>query len=451
MIESPLEQQPAHILCVDDEPNVLKSLRRLFRGSEYIIHLAESGAEGLEVLEQEPIDLIISDMRMPQMDGAEFLTKAASRWPDVVRILLTGYADIESTIAAVNQGKIYSYCSKPWEDDELKALVAKAIDEKRLREERVQLFEIIHQQNAQLKDLNSNLEEKVEQRTAQLKLSLKKLDTANLTLRKQYTDSIKAFAKIIEMRPGIKGGHATYIAKYARLIAIKMELADEDIKSILYAGLLLQIGKIGLQDKQLSQPYFFMDIAERESYLKHALEGESLLKNMAQLKDAATLIKYQFENFDGSGYPDGLGRGGIPLGARILSVVRDYIAYLEGSMTGKTMSVEDVKNRLRAKKEKFYDPSVVNAFLEVLVETKDDQARPIVEISWTQLLPGMEIAEIHYNDILYLKDCILEKKQIYDIKALREKVGDNLVIKVRLGADEVNSDEISSDEVKNDD
>jgi len=74
--ESPLQQKPAHILCVDDEPNVLKSLRRLFRSADYVIHLAESGAQGLEVLAEQAIDLIISDMRMPQMDGAEFLTKA---------------------------------------------------------------------------------------------------------------------------------------------------------------------------------------------------------------------------------------------------------------------------------------------------------------------------------------------------------------------------------------
>lgn len=435
-LESPLEKKTAHILCVDDEPNVLKSLRRLFRGVDYIVHLAESGTKGLEVLEQENIDLIISDMRMPHMDGAEFLTQAALRWPDTVRILLTGFADIESTIAAVNQGKIYSYCSKPWEDDELKVLVAKAIDEKRLREERVLLFDIIHKKNAQLKDLNSNLEDKVEQRTGQLKTSFRQLDKAHETLKKQYTDSIKTFAKIIEMRPGIRGGHSTYIANFSRLVAIKLGLAEDDTKSILYAGLLLQIGKMGFSDKLLSQPYFEMKTQERNSYLKHALEGESLLKGMAQLKDAATLIKYQFEHFDGTGYPDGIHGQQIPRGSRILNVVRDYLSYIEGSMTGAGMSVEDVQERLIKKKDSFYDPVIVDTFLAVLKETKDDNVRPVVEISWTQLEPGMEVAEIYYDDRLYLRDCILEKKKIYDIVALREKVGDKLVVKIRLGAGE---------------
>ena len=435
-IDSPLEKKPAQLLCVDDEPNVLKSLRRLFRGADYVVHLAESGAKGLEVLEQESIDLIISDMRMPHMDGAEFLTQAATRWPDVVRILLTGYADIESTIAAVNQGKIYSYCSKPWEDKELKSLVAKAIEEKRLREERVQLFEIIHKQNAQLKDLNGNLEAKVEQRTGQLKTSFRQLDKAHGTLKKQYTDSIKTFAKIIEMRPGIRSGHSTYIANFSRLVAIKLGMSEIDTKSILYAGLLLQIGKMGLADELLSQAFFEMKAETRNSYLKHALEGESLLKEMVQLKDASTLIKYQFEHFDGSGFPDGLSNQQIPRGARILNVVRDYIAFLEGSMTGKSMSVEDVQERLIKKKDTFYDPVIVDTFLAVLKETKDENERPVVEISWTKLEPGMEVAEVYYDDRLYLKNCILEKKKIYDIVALREKVGDKLIIKIRLGAGE---------------
>ncbi len=434
--EYPLEKKPAHILCVDDEPNVLKALRRLFRGGEYIIHLVESGVEGLEVLEQQTIDLIISDMRMPHMSGADFLAQAATQWPDTVRILLTGYADIESTIVAVNQGKIYSYCCKPWEDDELKDLIAKAIDEKRLREERVQLFEIIHRQNAELKDLNSNLEEKVEQRTAQLKTSFRQLNKAHKTLKKQYTDSVKTFAKVIEMRPGIRGGHSTYIADCARRVAIKLGLS-EDTKSILYAGLLLQIGKMGLSDELLAQPYFLMKTQAREDYLKHAVVGESLLKEMTQLKEAATLIRYQFEHFDGTGYPDGLHGQQIPQGARILNVVRDYISFIEGSMTGKSMSVIDVQNRLISKKGSFYDPQVVDTFLTVLEETKDKTIRPIVEMSWTQLIPGMEVAEIYYDDRVFLKDCILEKKIIYDIVALREKVGDKLIVKIRLGEGEL--------------
>ena len=101
------------VLCVDDEPNILSSLRRLFRPCGYRVLVAESGAQGLDVLRNETVDLVISDMRMPHMDGAQFLAAVRADWPDVVRILLTGYADMASTIEAINKGQIYRYINKP--------------------------------------------------------------------------------------------------------------------------------------------------------------------------------------------------------------------------------------------------------------------------------------------------------------------------------------------------
>lgn len=428
-----LESRPIRLLFVDDEENILKALRRLFRGAEYKTYFANSGMEGIEILEQEQIDLIVSDMRMPQMDGAEFLSIAAERWPDVVRILLTGFSDLESTITAVNKGKIYSYCHKPWDDHDLKSLIDKATQQKRMAEERVQLFEIINQKNAQLQELNSKLEEKVEQRTEQLKKSLKQLENANKVLKKQYTDTIKTFARIIEMRPGIKSGHAKYVAEMAYRVAGKLEIPEEDRKNILYAGLLLQIGKMGLDEQMLYKPFYNLGKEERERFLGHALEGEALLSRMTQLKDAGILIRHQFEAFDGSGYPHGLSGPQIPIGDRILAVVRDYLCYLEGAMTGQSMTVGDVLKRLGNKKNSFYDPAVVDAFIEVLHETKSEEVRPVVEVSWTQLMPGMEVEEICYGGLVFLKDCVLDKEKIYEIAALREKVGNKLEIRVRLG------------------
>jgi response regulator RpfG family c-di-GMP phosphodiesterase len=97
------------LLCVDDEPNILSSLRRLFRPAGYRVLLAESGAQGLEVLEKEAVDLVISDMRMPEMNGAQFLAQVRARWPDTMRLLLTGYSDIQSIQDAINCGEIYRY------------------------------------------------------------------------------------------------------------------------------------------------------------------------------------------------------------------------------------------------------------------------------------------------------------------------------------------------------
>ena len=108
------QEAQATLLFVDDEANILSSLKRLFRPLGYRIFTAESGAQGLEIMERETVDLVVSDMRMPEMNGAQFLEKVREKWPETVRILLTGYAEIGATIEAINKGQIYRYISKPW-------------------------------------------------------------------------------------------------------------------------------------------------------------------------------------------------------------------------------------------------------------------------------------------------------------------------------------------------
>ncbi|MCK9604961.1 MAG: response regulator [Methylomonas sp.] len=426
-----IQMPPANLLFVDDEPNILKSLKRLFRGAEYNVLLAENGQAGLKILTENPIDLIISDMRMPQMDGAEFLSRAAESWPNITRILLTGYADMESTINAVNKGKIYSYCSKPWEDNELKILVNNALDQKRLRDERQQLFSIIEQQNLELKSLNDQLENKVQLRTEQVRLSLQKLDGAHNALKKQFTNTIKTFARIIEMRPGIKSGHSKYIAENAKELAQRLNMTADDVKDILYAGLLLQIGKISLPDDLLRQPLTDMTAAGKKRYLHHGQEGCNLLNGIDQLKNAAELILYQHENFDGSGEPRGMSGSQIPLGSRILAVVRDYISSLDGFITGTALSTETAQKRLLLKKGSLYDPAVVDLFLTLLSESHIEDERPVIDISWTQLQPGMEAVEIIHNGMLYLKDQILSQSHIEKVLEMRSHSKD-LILRVRV-------------------
>ncbi|HEY8035193.1 MAG TPA: HD domain-containing phosphohydrolase [Methylobacter sp.] len=456
--------KPAAILFVDDEANVLKALRRLFHNETYVTYFAPSGAEGLEVLRQHTVDLIISDMRMPEMNGAEFLTQVFTQWPETIRILLTGYADLQSTIEAVNNGRIYNYCNKPWNDEELKLLVRNALEQKRLREERDRLSDIVHQQNNELKTLNEHLEEKVDQRTEQLSNAMQQLDNANKNLKKQYIDSIKAFSRIIEMRPGIKSGQSKYIAEKALLVARELGMDAEEKQNIFYAGLLIQIGKMSLQDSLLAEPYYSIPLIDKSRYLKHAVEGETLLKGLTQLKGASILIRHQYERYDGSGFPDGLAKQKIPLGSRILNVVGDYIAYLDGSMTGEAMSVSAAINQLTSRKEIYYDPDVIDAFIKILKEDvtfveeeevvelpvikkswktsrlvggaqsgTSSERSPILEITWIQLKPGMEVVSVYFDNKPYIRNCILDQKMINNIIALRENTGVSPVIKIRTG------------------
>lgn len=114
------------LLLVDDEPNVLSALRRHFR-AHYTIHEAASGTLALAVLETEPIDAIITDMRMPVMNGAELLRRVSLRWPSMVRILLTGYSDLKVTTDAIREGLIDHYLTKPWEPQEITDCLDRAL------------------------------------------------------------------------------------------------------------------------------------------------------------------------------------------------------------------------------------------------------------------------------------------------------------------------------------
>ena len=177
---------PATLLFVDDEANILSSLKRLFRPSGYRIFTAESGAAGLEIMAHEPVDMVISDMRMPEMNGAQFLEKVRENWPDTVRILLTGYADIGSTIEAINKGQIYRYISKPWEDNDIVITVRQALERRELEREKARLEELTRVQNEELKELNANLENKVRERTEELRQAMLDLQAAHEKLKKGF-------------------------------------------------------------------------------------------------------------------------------------------------------------------------------------------------------------------------------------------------------------------------
>jgi hypothetical protein len=217
---------------------------------------------------------------------------------------------------------------------------------------------------------------------------------------------------------------------------------------------------MSLPDTLLAEPYYSIPVVDKQRYLKHAVEGEALLKGLTQLKGASILIRHQYERYDGSGFPDSLAKQNIPLGSRILNVVGDYIAYLEGAMTGEVMSVSAAINQLMSRKESYYDPDIIDAFVKVLKDTTIEEEvvvelpavkkswknsklfggasaameRPVIEISWMQLKPGMEVDSVYFENKHYIKNCIVDQKIINNINSLRENTGKNPVIKIRMGA-----------------
>lgn len=350
------------ILCVDDEPNILSALRRLFRSQGFSVKIADSGKAGLEILASEKIDLVISDMRMPEMDGTQFLEQVKNRWPDTPRLLLTGYADISSTIGAINRGEIYRYITKPWDDADICLVVRQALERQALALEKIRLEALTARQNAELLALNATLEMKVGERTSELKV-------ANDKLKESFVTSIKVFSTLIEMRGGNLAGHSRRVADLSRKIAHKLNVENAAIRDIFVAGLLHEIGKIAFTDDLLATPVASMTPAQLELYRKHSVHAEQLLMPLSELQRASDYICAQFERFDGSGFPHHLAGDLIPMGARILVVASDFDNMQIGTLTQRSLTPEEAKIIILHGSGKRYDPAVVDAFIEVLSPT----------------------------------------------------------------------------------
>lgn len=394
----PAVPAPATLLLVDDEPNILASLRRLFRPQGYRVLTAPGAGEALEKLEREEVDLVISDMRMPETDGAAFLEQVRARWPGVVRMLLTGYADIGSTIAAINCGEVHRFVAKPWNDDDLRRLVAEALERTRLQRENQRLAALAREQNEQLVQLNGQLEARVAERTAELEQVVAMLDASHEEVRRNFLASIRIFSGLIDMRAPSMAGHSRRVAELARAVGRRMGMAAPQREELVYAGLLHDIGKVGLSDALLVKPYTRLDADERAAVAKHPVKGQHALMEIEQLKGASLLIRHHHELFDGSGFPDRLSGLAIPLGARVLTAVNEYDALLAGTLVGRALNVAEARAFLLANRGKRYDPAVIDCFLDV---QQKSAAVPVTDLPFKvlDLRPGMMLArDLHHRD-----------------------------------------------------
>ncbi|GAB6043541.1 response regulator [Endothiovibrio diazotrophicus] len=170
------------LLLVDDEPNILSALTRLLRRDGYRILRAGGGGEGLELLKEESVGVIVSDQRMPEMTGIEFLSEVRQRYPETVRLVLSGYTDLKSVTDAINKGEVYKFLTKPWEDDLLRTNVADAFEHYELKEENRRLTADLQRANRELEEVNHDLARRVEEQTRELMLNLRTLQVSQEAL-----------------------------------------------------------------------------------------------------------------------------------------------------------------------------------------------------------------------------------------------------------------------------
>ncbi|NWC11734.1 response regulator [Pseudomonas agarici] len=383
------------VLLVDDEASILNSLRRLLRGQPYELFLADGGAQALEIMAQQPIDLIISDARMPNMDGATLLARVHQLYPSTLRILLTGYADMDMMIKAINEGQIYRYISKPWNDEELLLTTRQALVFQHSENERQRLQVLAAEQNRQLQSLNASLEKRVLARTSEIQQTADMLDLAYEELKRSYAVTAEVFSRMVEWRlPQDKQTNRAVI-ELVRAWCKAHELDETDSRNLAMAAALHNIGKMSWTDGMMGAPADLLHHTDRERYRGYPKQSESLLMTLEPMQDAARLILHHQERWDGSGFPDRLKGEAIPLGARVLKLVVDFVELQRGLILERHLNSDEALIFIRKYAGRLYDPELVEAFVKVCADHLSDvtAADPSVKVMGThELSAGMILA-----------------------------------------------------------
>lgn len=278
------------ILCVDDETANLRLLERLFRDS-YEVLTASSGAEALELLAVHDVALIISDQRMPGMTGIEFLMQAADMRRQTVRIMLTGYTDAGTLVEAINSSVVYKFVTKPWINDDLIATVKRAL----------QHYETMKGQR-------------------QLQLQNERLQASLISARDAF---IEVLMQRLDAKDASARSHAERVRDLSVAIGTAMGLEHPELEKLGLAAYLHETPLTGMTTEAIHEPSNYSDRDFRfiESCFEDGLE---LFERVRDLDEVASIIRFQFEHYDGSGRPRGFSHEQIPLSARILVVANAF-------------------------------------------------------------------------------------------------------------------------------
>ena len=315
------------ILIVDDEPDNLALLYRTLRG-KYEIEKSTSPLMALQMMKTENFHCILSDHKMPEMDGVEFLKRSCDISPNTMRILVTAYTDAGILIDAINYAKIYRYIKKPYNPDELLLVVQGALE----------YWQLKYDNNSLVNDLKD-----------------------------LFSGTITAIVEALDAKDSYTLGRSRRVTFYAVKIAKALHLSEVTTGKIELAGLLHDIGMIGVSDDVLAKVEQ-LSPAEYDEIKQHVNHSVKILDDIKQLKDVVEIIKYHHEYFNGNGYPYGLKGEDIPIGSRIIAVADAFDSMVTPKIYRNQVLPSVAMNEIKAHSGTQFDPVVVDIFEQILPE-----------------------------------------------------------------------------------
>ncbi len=328
------------ILVVDDEENIRMLISEHLKSNGYNCSIAANGKEALEKLERDNFELVLSDIKMPVMDGIELIKKIMSEYKDIVVIMVTSVFDTSSAIEAMRIGA-YDYITKPFYLDNLLLSVERALERRRLIKEN--------------REYQQNLELRVEEQTKEI--------------RNTFLNAIEALAQALEAKDPYTNGHSKRVTDISIIIGKKKGLDNQNLDKLKLAGILHDIGKIGVTEEILNKPSKLTK-EEYQCIITHPEIGAKILDYLIKDKEIIDIIKHHHEFYNGRGYPDRLKGNEIPLGARILTVADTFDAMTSTRPYRNALSFEYAYDELKRCKGTQFDPEIVDVILECRKEVE---------------------------------------------------------------------------------
>ncbi|CUU35941.1 MAG: response regulator [Fimbriimonadales bacterium] len=339
-VESGTNTHQRHVLIVDDDDLVRETLRFVLEEGGYQVWSVSHALDALAVLERQPIDIVLSDIFMPGMNGFDLLKQIRQRAPDVPVILITGYGNVEMAKQAVKEGAS-DFITKPYNISEIPILI-----ERNLARHSIQ-----HSQTRHLE---------------------KEVQSA-------YRATMEALLAALDTRDTETEGHSERVAAYTMAIAHRLKIDESELPHIERGALLHDIGKIGVPDAILYKPGPLTP-EEWEIMKKHPEIGYRMCMKIEMLRPAAPIVLHHHERWDGKGYPYGLVGEEIPLGARIFAIADTLDAMTSDRPYRKALSFAQAREEIARHAGTQFDPDLVKVFLEI----PEDELRMIRQASLSQ-------------------------------------------------------------------
>ena len=369
---------------VDDENEIINALKRALHG-KFDVQGFTSPKEAIKYFEACPSHIVISDMRMPEMTGAELLTKIAQLHEPTKRVVLTGYADLTLAEEAINKGKISCYIAKPWDNkkliEQLDSLVADIKKDARTRNT-IKRLSIDQKKVASLEQTISLLNEKSEQQVSDLK-------NMNVELLHLGANLVSFFCQDVDRQ-------SERVAQQAKLVGKRLGLSPAECQHIYLAGLYHKIGYHVIPEELVNKAWYQMTQLQQKQWAAFAVTSGEILSSSRLLEPSGKILHHLFEHVDGEGFPDGLHGEEIPLGSKILSTVLYYDLLVRGDILNSPVDHGEAEIVINKMSGTVFDRKVINACYQLILSPfADEKFERIVLVS--DLIKDMRLTQDVYD------------------------------------------------------